>query len=88
MLYIVALPLLVILSFKSKYRQSIPSRFFLFNNPRFKSEDGIWFHVCSLGEARVLKPILDLLETQDVKITTITHTGQAQAKKYSTTLKI
>ena len=82
MLYIVALPLLVILSFKSKYRQSIPSRFFLFNNPRFKNEDGIWFHVCSLGEARALKPILDLLETQDVKITTITHTGQAQAKKY------
>jgi len=81
-LYIVALPLLVILSFKSKYRQSIPSRFFLFNNPRFKNEDGIWFHVCSLGEARALKPILDFLETQDVKITTITHTGQAQAKKY------
>ncbi len=83
MLYIVALPLLVILSFKSKYRQSIPSRFFLFNNPRFKSENGIWFHVCSLGEARALKPILDLLETQDIKITTITHTGQAEAKKYN-----
>lgn len=82
MLYLVALPLLVYLSFKHKYRESIPARFFLFKNPRFKSSDGVWFHVCSLGEARALKPILDLLKDQDIKITTITHTGQAQARRY------
>ncbi len=82
MLYIIALPLLVTLSFKSKYRQSIPARFFLFNNPKFKKDNGVWFHVCSLGEARALKPIVDVLENKDIKITTITHTGQAQAKKY------
>ena len=82
MLYIAALPLLVYLSFKQKYKESIPSRFFLFNNSRFSSGDSIWFHVCSLGEARALKPILDLLRGQDIKITTITHTGQAEAKKY------
>ncbi len=81
-LYVAALPLLVYLSFKQKYKESIPSRFFLFNNSRFESSDGIWFHVCSLGEARALKPILELLHNQEIKITTITHTGQAEAKKY------
>ena len=81
-LYIIALPLLVYLSFKPKYKESIPSRFFLFINSRFNDDNGIWFHVCSFGEAKALKPILDLLEDEDVKITTVTHTGQAQAKKY------
>ena len=82
-LYLIALPLLIILSFKQKYRQSIPSRFFLFQNSRFNKPNGIWFHVCSLGEVRALKPILDLLDSSDIKITTITHTGQAEAKKYN-----
>ena len=81
-LYVIALPLLIFLSFKPKYKQSIPSRFFLFNNKKFKKENGIWFHVCSLGEARALKPILDKLKNEDIKITTITHTGQAEAAKY------
>ena len=82
MLYLIALPLLVFLSFKQKYKESIPSRFFLFNNQSFNTKDGIWFHVCSLGEARALKPILKLLENEDIKITTVTHTGQAEARKY------
>lgn len=81
-LYLLALPLIISLSFKQKYRNSIPSRFFLFNNPKFEKDNGIWFHVCSLGEARALKPILELLKTQEIKITTITHTGQAEAEKY------
>ena len=81
-LYIIALPLLVFLSFKPKYKESIPSRFFLVNNPRFKSENAVWFHVCSFGEARALKPILDLLSSEDIKITTVTHTGQSMAKSY------
>lgn len=82
MLYVLALPLLISLSFKSKYKQSIPSRFFLFNNPRFEKDNGVWFHVCSLGEARALKPIIELLKDKEIKITTVTHTGQAEAKKY------
>ena len=82
MLYIVALPLIVILSFKQKYKQSIPSRFFLFNNKPFEKNEGVWFHVCSLGEARALKPVLELLKEKDIKVTTVTHTGQAEAKKY------
>ncbi|QOY51586.1 lipid IV(A) 3-deoxy-D-manno-octulosonic acid transferase [Candidatus Sulfurimonas baltica] len=82
-LYAVALPLLIYLSFKQKYKESLPSRFFLFNNPRFNNRDGIWFHVCSLGEARAIKPILKLLDDCDIKITTITHTGQVEARKYN-----
>ena len=82
MLYLVALPLLIYLTLKPKYKQSIPSRFFLFNNPRFKKESAIWFHVCSLGEARALQPLMELLGKQEIKITTITQTGHAQAKKY------
>lgn len=83
LLYIVAFPLLVYLSTKPKYKHSIPSRFFLFNNPQFKTHGSIWFHVCSLGEARALKPILNLLKEQNINITTITQTGQTEAKKYS-----
>ena len=82
-LYIIALPLIISLSFKSKYKKSIPSRFFLFNNPRFTKKDTIWFHVCSLGEARALKPILDLVQDKEISITTITQTGQQEAKKYN-----
>ena len=83
MLYVIALPLLVTLPFKKKYKKSIPARFFLFNNPKFKKDNGIWFHVCSLGEARALKPIVELLDKEDIKITTITHTGYDEASKYN-----
>jgi len=81
-LYFVALPLLLYLSFKQKYKESIPARFFLFKNPKFNSEDGIWFHVCSLGESKALKQILELVKDKEIKITTVTHTGQAEAKRY------
>ncbi len=80
-LFILALPLLVFLSFKQKYKESTPARFFLRNNPKFKENNSIWFHVCSLGEVRALKPIIEALK-QRVDITTITHTGQSEAKKY------
>ncbi|MEA3521602.1 MAG: lipid IV(A) 3-deoxy-D-manno-octulosonic acid transferase [Campylobacterota bacterium] len=81
LLYIVALPLLILLAFKSKYRESIPSRFFLKSNPKFK-KNGIWFHVCSLGEARALAPLMDELKDLHVNISTITHTGFKEAQKY------
>jgi len=82
LLFIVALPLLVLLAFKKKYQESIPARFFLFKNPPFKTTNALWFHVCSLGEARALGPILKELKEVKTVITTITHTGQAEAKKY------
>ena len=87
MLYLLALPLLVYLSFKQKYKESIPARFFLFKNPSFKQKNALWFHVCSLGEARALKPILQELDGCDVNITTITQTGQEEAKKYDVELR-
>jgi len=86
-LFLVALPLIIILSFKQKYKESIPSRFFLFKNPPFKNSQSIWFHVCSLGEARALKPILDRLNEEKVVITTITQTGQDEAKKYDAEIR-
>ena len=81
-LYIIALPLLVVLSFKKKYTSSIPARFFLFKNPPFTKSDAIWFHVCSFGEARALKTILERVDEQNILISTITHTGYDEAKKY------
>jgi 3-deoxy-D-manno-octulosonic-acid transferase len=82
-LFVVALPLIIVLSLKQKYKESIPARFFLFHNPRFKHTQALWFHVCSLGEARALKPLLDALEEEKIAITTITQTGQQEAKKYA-----
>jgi len=81
LLYLSALPFLALFSLKAKYRESIPARFFLKDNPRF-SQKGIWFHVCSLGEARALKPVLEMLEGGEISISTITHTGHAEALKY------
>ncbi|MDF1878735.1 lipid IV(A) 3-deoxy-D-manno-octulosonic acid transferase [Sulfurimonas sp. SAG-AH-194-C20] len=83
MLYLIALPLIVYLAFKSKYKESIPARFFLFKNPPFSKTDAIWFHVCSLGEARALKPLLSLLNDKEIVITTITQTGQKEVSTYS-----
>ncbi len=70
------------MAFKKKYRQSIPARFWLWKNPPFKDE-GIWFHVCSLGEARALAPIVERLEGEQINITTTTHTGFSEASKYN-----
>ena len=87
LLFLIALPLLIVLSFKQKYQESIPARFFLFKNPKFSTSNGIWFHVCSLGEARALKPILDALKNKKVLITTITQTGQNEARKFNAELR-
>lgn len=86
LLYIVALPLLIFLSFKQKYKESIPSRFFLQHNSPFETPRDIWFHVCSFGEAKALKSLLERLN-QKVDITTITHTGYVEAKKYDANVR-
>ncbi|MDP2077862.1 MAG: lipid IV(A) 3-deoxy-D-manno-octulosonic acid transferase [Sulfuricurvum sp.] len=80
-LFIAAFPFLLLLSFKKKYRHSIPARFFLWKNPSFKPHD-IWFHVCSLGEAKAIAPLIELLGDAKIAITTITHTGYEAALKY------
>jgi len=80
-LFAVALPLLLIFLFKKKYRDSLPARFFGWKNPPFAPHD-IWFHVCSLGEAKAIAPILEGLRERSVAISVITHTGFETASKY------
>lgn len=70
------------LSLKQKYTQSIPSRFFLFKNAPLKP-NGIWFHSCSLGEAKGIKPLIDRLPKSLLRVTTTTNTGFSEIKKYS-----
>jgi len=78
-LYLIALPILVILLFKKKYKNSIPARFFLFHNPTFKNKT-LYFHSCSLGETKALKPLIEKFDK--VNISVITETGFKEAKKY------
>ncbi len=75
-----AIPVLLYLSFKKKYRYSIPARFFLKNNPRFEDDD-IWIHACSLGEVVSLAPIIDNLKNHKIDISVITQTGYKRAKE-------
>ncbi len=79
-LLIVAIPILLIFSLKKKYSISIPSRFFLYKNPPFKKR-GVWFHVCSYGEAVSLKPLLSDLDG-DINISVTTNTGYEASKQY------
>jgi 3-deoxy-D-manno-octulosonic-acid transferase len=87
-LYIFSTPLLILLCFKSKYRQSIPSRYFLKNNSPFK-QDSIWFHTCSMGETKAIKPIIDEFKNENINIniSVVTNTGFNEALKYSSNVK-
>jgi len=83
---VLAIPLLILKSKKPKYSQAIPSRYFLKDNPCFK-EDGIWFHSCSMGETKALKPIIDKLDTKDVNISVVTNTGYDEALNYTSNVR-
>jgi len=73
--YLLSLPFIYFFSKRQvKYTLSLPARFFLKNNPPLK-EDGIWFHVCSFGEARAIYPLLDELPNEQLRLTTTTQTG-------------
>ena len=72
--YLLALPFLFLFSFKTKYKDSIPARFFLWNNRPLKP-NGIWFHSCSFGEAKAIKPLVDTLPSEVLRMSTTTHTG-------------
>ncbi|NPA50156.1 MAG: 3-deoxy-D-manno-octulosonic acid transferase [Epsilonproteobacteria bacterium] len=74
-LYIVAIPFLIFLSFKDKYKESIKSRFFLYKNPPFSKEDGIWLHMCSFGEVRGAKTFIDKISKDKLRLSVITQTG-------------
>ncbi len=84
-LYIIALPYLVFKSRNKKYKDAIPARFFMQNNPRFDG-CGIWFHSCSMGETKSLKPIIEILKqttNEPIHISTITNTGFEAAESLS-----
>jgi 3-deoxy-D-manno-octulosonic-acid transferase len=81
LVYILALPYLIFKSRNSKYKVAIPSKFFLSNNPSFEKE-GIWFHTCSMGETKAIKPIIEKIE-DDVNISVITNTGFEEAETLS-----
>ena len=78
-LYLISIPFLIILSFKKKYTLSIPSRFFLIKNPPFRKKLN-YFHSCSLGETKALKPLIEKFD--EVNLSVITNTGYEEAKKY------
>jgi len=75
-----AIPVLLYLGFKKKYKYSIPARFFLKNNPKFKNDD-LWIHACSLGEVVSLVPIIDKLKKHEIDISVITQTGYDRARE-------
>ena len=82
-IYILALPFLVLFSFKTKYKNSIPARFFLWNNKPLES-NGIWFHSCSFGEAKAIKPLVDALPQESLRMSTTTQTGFEAIGEYTT----
>ena len=84
-IYILAIPYLIFKSRNSKYRQAIPAKFFLKDNVPFK-ENGIWFHSCSMGETKAIKPLIDnYLENANISV--ITNTGFEEAKKISSNVR-
>ncbi len=79
-LYLLALPFLLLFSFKEKYSQSIPARFFLWKNSAL-SRDGVWIHSCSFGEARAIRPLLKVIPPSLLRLTTTTYTGFEEIQK-------
>lgn len=82
LVYVLTLPFLFIALSRSKYKDSIPSRFFM-RNFGLSFSPQYWFHACSFGEIRSLEPLIAKLQQTPCKIliTTITHTGFAEAKR-------
>jgi len=83
LLYFPLLPFLLLLSLKEKYHLSIPARFLLWKNPTLP-QDGVWFHVCSFGEANAIEGLLSSLPKEAIRVTTTTQTGAMVASKHST----
>ncbi len=84
-IYILAIPYLIFKSRNSKYRQAIPAKFFLKDNASFK-ENGIWFHSCSMGETKAIKPLIENY-LKDANISVITNTGFEEAKTISSNVR-
>ncbi|MDD2508209.1 lipid IV(A) 3-deoxy-D-manno-octulosonic acid transferase [Aliarcobacter skirrowii] len=79
--YILLTPYLLYKKRENKYKDAIPSKFFLKNNPKFDFS-GIWFHSCSMGEVKAIKPLIKEFEAK-ANISVITNTGFEEAKTVS-----
>jgi 3-deoxy-D-manno-octulosonic-acid transferase len=79
---VISIPFLLFASFKTKYKTSIPARFFLWNNKPLKPH-GIWFHSCSFGEAKAIKPFVDVLPEDILRMSTTTQTGFEAINAYT-----
>jgi 3-deoxy-D-manno-octulosonic-acid transferase len=80
LLYLAALPFVLLLVFKTKYSRSIPARFFLWKNPPL-TPNGIWIHSCSFGEARAIRPLLKSIPPSLLRLTTTTNTGYEEISR-------
>jgi 3-deoxy-D-manno-octulosonic-acid transferase len=79
LLYIVALPVLIYMLRKSKYRLSLPKRFFPLSNKSPK-DNSVHFHTCSFGETASMVSIAsDFVD--DLHFSVITDTGYKEAMK-------
>ena len=85
-IYVLAIPYLVFKSKGLKYKKAIPAKFFLRNNSKFK-ENGIWFHSCSMGETKAIKPLIENY-IEEANISVITNTGFAEAKNLTSRVDI
>lgn len=80
-LHIVALPILVLLLLREKYKQSIPARFFLFKNSKPQDCD-LWLHGSSLGEIIALSPLIEQFKNRKIFVSSTTQTGFTKANEY------
>lgn len=86
-IYVIALPILILMSFFKKYRQALPTRFlFSAKNMPFK-ENGVWFHACSYGEVTSLSPLLNVFDDDEVNLSVITQTGFEKGKKLTSNVR-
>lgn len=83
--YILLIPFLIYKSRTKKYKDVIPAKFFLKNNPKFE-KDGIWFHTCSMGETRAIKPLIERYK-ELANISVITNTGFAEAQTFTNNVR-
>lgn len=77
--YVLAIPYLIFKSRSSKYKVAIPSKFFLKNNPKFE-KSGVWFHSCSMGETKAIRPLIEEY-INEANVSVITNTGFEEANK-------
>ena len=81
LLYIIAIPYLLFKQRTKKYKKAIAAKFFLINNSKFK-KNKIWFHTCSMGETKMIKPFVEYFGKSNINLSVITNTGFEEGKKF------